>query len=175
MTLQTTFHNLGAGLYELETSLGGLSTAGAVDRPLIGETILVDLFSDGLEDLAELLKPAANAAALGQAAAARSGDLSQPCRALVDCQRHFNTFFVRLASDLAAYERLAALDSLGQEQGQEWASWAQEVKFRLEQCQNQALELLLEMAGAWEELGDRIVPAISFQSVNVIQQSGPCP
>lgn len=138
------------------------------DRPLRDVVKLVDHVGDTVEDLLGSAEEMREAAAEAQRAVEHPMDAERARRALTACHTKFNHCAVRLFSDLANYETVDEVISLGRARGGEWQVWADLVKETLKQCQ-QALfaanEALLE---CWQAVAERAgMQSVTVQSTNV--------
>jgi hypothetical protein len=86
MTLEAAFEDLCMLLEKLHEGFIGLRTTVVEDRPLDGDSVLVDVFGDAAEELLGWLDEALVAAGEGRQAATYPIDLERARRALTTCQ-----------------------------------------------------------------------------------------
>jgi hypothetical protein len=82
VALETTFRNLHSQLKKLQDNLLALRLTVAEDKPLKGETALVDHFEDSIVDSMGLLEECLNSAHAAQKAVGLPLDLDRSRRAL---------------------------------------------------------------------------------------------
>lgn len=170
MALEGSFKELSVGFDSLRDGLIEFRTT-VLDKPMDGDVVLVDLLSDAADDLLGWIEEAAEVCALARQALAYPTDLDRARRALITCQKKFNLSVYRYSSDLMIYERMAELNSLGEERQGEWMVWANNVKGALELCRQPFYESNEALFFCWQELAERIgMNAVSVQATNIGQQ-----
>ncbi len=168
MTIGTAFKQLGA-LQALREELVGLRTTIREDRPLGGDSVLVDMFGDDADDMLGWLAEALTAARDGQQAVEHQLDLNGAWRALTTCQQRFGQIEYRLF-DLISYDRLAPLMHFGRQQGGEWRAWTSSVKAALDRCQSPIYDVNQALFRCWQEIGERAgLSSVSVQATNLGQ------
>jgi hypothetical protein len=156
MTLEATFQELGRHLHTLREGLIGLRTTVVEDKPLGGDTVLVDVFGNAAEDLLGWLEETLAAASEGHQAVAQLIDLNCARRALTNCQERFNRITHEFSSDLVSYERITELMRLGHERRGEWHAWAKSVKNALDGCQELLFGVNQALFRCWQDLMEQV-------------------
>lgn len=170
MALEASFKELSVVLAALNEAFGEFRVA-VHDKPLRGDSVLVDLFGDAADDLLGWATEAAGAALAGQHAAAYPADIERARWSLVTGQKSFNLIADKLWSDLLSYERIHEISTFGRERRGEWLVWSSSVKSALDTCReplhnvNQALFL------CWQEITEHMgTTSVSVKTTNVGQQ-----
>jgi hypothetical protein len=167
--LEISFKTLCEHLGLLQETLDELHRS-VIEKPLTRDVVLVDLFSDAVDDLTGWLGEARAAATEGLNASVYPA-LDQVRRSLKMCQEKLMLIGDRLTTDLLSYERIAELTSLGCERGGEWMVWARNVKAALESCREPFFEVNQALFVCWLELTERIgTTSVSVQATNIGQQ-----
>ncbi|HKY04691.1 MAG TPA: hypothetical protein VJQ56_07375 [Blastocatellia bacterium] len=170
MALEGSFRELSLRLEALRDGFVEFRTT-ALDKPVEGDVVLVDLLGDAADDLLGWVEEAMEACAQARQALAYPTDLDRARRALITCQKKFNLAVYRFSSDLLVYERMAELTSLGEERKGEWLVWANNVKGALELSRQPFYESNEALFLCWQELAERIgVGSVSVQATNIGQQ-----
>lgn len=171
MTLEAAFGDLCTHLYKLHEGLIGLRTTVVEDKPLKGDSVLVDVFGNAADDVLGWLDEALGAASEGQQAAGYPIDLECARRALATCQERFNRITHQFTSNLVLYERIAELTRFGRKRRGEWHAWADGVKEALDQCQQPLYEVNQTLFRCWQEMTERVgMTSVSVQATTVGQQ-----
>jgi hypothetical protein len=152
MTLEAAFRDLRLHCHHLHEAVLGLRLAIVEDKPLAGDVVLVDELSDAADDVLGWLEEARGAVTAGQQDVGSPSTVERTRQALITCHARVNRAQRRLATDLAAYERVAALLHLGNERGGEWLAWAQSVHEALERCQQPLHDVQQALLLCWQEM-----------------------
>ena len=171
MALEQTFAELQRHLRTLQEALEALGTTVDEDKPTRDDVVVASRLSDDLLAVRGLLEEALGAADDACRATAYPLDGERARRALTACQQHFHRFAHSFSFELASYDRIDDLGSIGRERGQEWLNWVGVVKQALEQ----SCELVEEVRSAvflcWQELAERIAnTTVSLQNTSIGQQ-----
>jgi hypothetical protein len=153
VALEATFGELYNQFKRLQDNLLALRLTVAEDKPLRGETVLVDRLEDSITDTMGLLDDCLHTSRSAQKAVGRP-DLNRARRALNKCQEQFHCAGCKFREELVSYEKLRDLATLGGKRGGEWASWAGSVKHGLEQCREPLEGASKALAGCWQELAE---------------------
>jgi hypothetical protein len=138
------------------------------DRPLRDVVKLVDHIGDTVEDLLGGAQEMREAATEAQCAVQHPMDAEQARRALIACHTKFNHCAIRFFSDLANYETVDEVLSLGRARGGEWQAWANLVKETLKQCQQTLFAVNEALLECWQGVAERAgVQAVTVQTTNV--------
>jgi hypothetical protein len=171
MTLAAAFTDLYEHLETLREFLIGLRTTVVEDKPLRGDFVLVDRFGNAADDLRGLLEEALAAAHEGWQAIEEQTDLERARRALTTCQERFNRLTYQFSFDLFSYERLAALNRFGREQGGEWRAWAGVVGNTLHRCQQHVYDVNQALFRCYQEMVESAgTTSVSVRATNIGQQ-----
>ena len=171
MALTAVFEELCVKLRGLQDAMRDLAVSAAEDKPLRGDVLLADRFSDVAEDLSGWLEETLNAARSAHQAVIHPTDLETARQCLVTCQEKFNVFSRRFASDLSRYEQIAELMRLGQVRKGEWQAWAKIVRSNVERCQQPLHEVTLAIFHCWQEVAEQAGKAlVSVRTTNIGQQ-----
>jgi hypothetical protein len=170
MTLDLACKQLNVHLQALREELVGLRTTIREDRPLGGDTVLVDVFGDASDDMLGWLAEALGAARDGGQALENQLDLNRAWQALTTCQEQFSQLEYRLF-DLVSYDRLAPLMRFGRQQGGEWRAWTRSVKAALDRCQSALYHVNQALVRCWQEIAERAgLTSVSVRTTNIGQQ-----
>lgn len=176
MTLEAAFRDLRLHCHHLHEAVLGLRLAIVEDKPLAGDVVLVDEFSDAADDVLGWLEEARGAITAGQQAAGVAYTVERTRQALITCHAQVNRAQHRFATDLAAYERVAALLHLGNERGGEWLAWAQSVQEALERCQQPLHDVQQILLLCWQEMVERMSTlVVALQELLTSQTGGALP
>jgi len=168
MALEASCNRLGEQLLLLEEALAELHRT-VLEKPRQRDAVLVDLFSDAVDDLCGWLAEARLAAEQGTSAAVVDS-LNQVRRLLKTSQEKLNLISERLISDLLSYERIAELTSLGRDRGGEWLAWTRNVKTALDACRVPLYDANQALFACWLELTERLATTtISVQTTSIGQ------
>jgi hypothetical protein len=158
-------------LRTLQEALEALGTTVDEDKPTRDDVVVASRLSDDLLAVRGVLEEVLAAAAVACRAVAYPLDNDRARRALTACQQQFQRFAHAFSFELAGYDRIDDLTSVGRERGREWLDWVSVVKQTLEQCQ-----MLLEEVGnglflCWQELAERIAATtISIRNTSIGRQ-----
>lgn len=168
MALEASFNQLSEQLQQLDEALAELHQS-VIEKPRKHDVVLVDLFSDAVDELCGWLAEAEFAAREGISAAVLDS-LSPVRRSLKTCQEKLNLIADRLISDLLCYERIAELTSLGCNRGGEWMIWTRNVKTALDACRTPLYEVNQAIFACWLELTERLgTTTVTVQATNIGQ------
>jgi hypothetical protein len=169
VALEATFRDLSVCLHHLHDALNELQvTLG--DKPADDESALADGVETTVLDMMGTVHEARRAALNARRAVGHPVDLDQARRALTLCQERFHRIEQQFAADLVSYEKLKALDQLGNER-RAWLPWSSTVKQGIEQCRQPLEQTSAALAACWQELAERLgTMSISMQATNVGQQ-----
>jgi len=138
------------------------------DRPLEDDSVLVDLYADGTDDLLEQAGKMLSAAEAGLEAARQQAGSERAPRALIRCQEAFNDLALKFSFNLYAHDRLSDLESLGREQGAGWRRWTDEVHAALEHCQRAIYDVNEALFVCWQEhIEQRGALSVSVQATGI--------
>ena len=176
MTLEAAFRDLRLHCHHLHEAVLGLRLAIVEDKPLAGDVVLVDELSDAADDVLGWLEEARGAVTAGQQAAGAAYTVERTRQALITCHAQVNRAQHHFATDLATYERVAALLHLGNERGGEWLAWAQSVHEALERCQQPLHDVQQTLLLCWQEMVERMgTLGVALQEFLTSQTGGPLP
>jgi hypothetical protein len=176
MTLEAAFRDLRLDCHHLYEAVLGLRLAIVEDKPLAGDVVLVDELSDAADDVLGWLEEARGVITAGQQAAGAVHTVERTRQALITCHAQVNRAQHRFSTDLAAYERVAALLHLGNERGGEWLAWAQSVHEALERCQQPLHDVQQALLLCWQEMVERMgTLGVALQEFLTSQTGGPLP
>jgi hypothetical protein len=171
MAMESAFRDLRTELRKLYDTLVALRLTVVEDKPVKGGAALVDRLEDTVLDIMGLLNEAMRAARLAQKGVLAAPDLNGARRALTTCQERFHRIERQFASDLASYELLKDLASLGSERRGEWLPWAGSVKAGIEQCREPLDGSSKALAACWQEIAERVgMTSVSVQTTNIGQK-----
>jgi hypothetical protein len=138
------------------------------DRPLKDVVKLIDHVGDTVEDLLCSAEEMREAASEAQSAVKHPIDAEQTRRALTACHTKFNHCAICFFSDLANYETVDEVISLGRARGGEWQVWANLVKETLKQCQQTLFAVNEALLECWQALAERAgMQSVTVQNTNV--------
>jgi hypothetical protein len=170
MAIEASFKDLRAELATLNEAFGSLRVA-VHDKPLRGDSVLVDVFGDAADDLLGWVKEAAAAALEGQQAASYPADAERARWLLVTGQKTFNLIADKLWSDLLSYERVTEISTLGRERRGEWLVWSSSIKSALDACREPLHNVNQSLFVCWQEITEHMGnTSVSVQTTNVGQQ-----
>lgn len=171
MALETTFQTLGLRAHNLREALNQARVTIVEDKPHYGETALVQLLEDEVEDLLGWLDEARAAAADAHAAVKAPANLERAREALSVCHSRSNRVVQRYYASVMSYHRFDQLVTLGNERGGEWNAWGGATRQGLERCAPRLHELNEALFRCWVELAERIgMNSIHIQTSSVGQQ-----
>ena len=170
MALEASFSDLCAELESLREAFGQFSAAVA-DKPLKGDSVLVDLFGDAADDLLGWVEEAAQSALEGKQAVSYPLDTASARRRLIACQERFNLMSNKLWSDLVSYERMREIATLGRERRGEWLAWSGGVKSALDSCREPLYNVNQSLFACWQEITEHMgTSSVSVQTTTIGQQ-----
>ena len=120
MALERTFADLQRHLRILQEALEALGTTVDEDKPTRDDVVVASRLSDDLLAIRGLLEEALGAADDACRATIYPLDGERARRALTTCQQHFHRFAHSFSFELACYDRMDDLSTVGRERGQEW-------------------------------------------------------
>jgi hypothetical protein len=168
MTLEAAFEDLCTHLRELHEGLIALRVTVVEDRPLEGDSVLVDVFADTAEELLGWLDEALTAADEGRQAAAYPVDVRRAQRALIAAHERVIRIAEQFFSGLIPYERIAGLVQMGRQRGGEWRAWAKSVWTAAYSCQKPLCGLNQRLFRCWQEIVERVDgTSVSVQATGV--------
>jgi len=174
MTLVATekiFREMQRHLLTLQEALEALGTTVDEDKPTRDDVVVASRLSDDLLAVRGLFEETLAAADDACRAVAYPLDGDRARRALTACQQQFQRFAHAFSYELAGYNRIEDLTSVGRERGREWLDWVSVVKQALEQCQMLSEEVANGLFLCWQELVERIATtAISIRNTSIGQQ-----
>jgi hypothetical protein len=173
MTVATenTFREMRHHLGILQEALEALSTTADEDRPTRDDVVVAWSLSDAVLAARGLLEEAQGAADEACRAVAYPLDTDRARRALTACQERLHHFAHHFTFELASYDRLDDLRSVGEERGAAWLKWVGVVRQALEQCQVQVEGVRNALFSCWQELAERIVAGgVSVRNTTIGQQ-----
>ena len=171
MPLEETFQKLSTELRKLHDTLIAARLTVVEDKPVRGESALVDHLGDSILDLLGSLNEALKAAREAQKAVSNVTDLNTARRALTACQQRFHRIEQQFAMELVSYEKLKDLSRLGSERRGEWLLWSNSAKDGIEQCRPPLDGVSKALAACWQEIADRVgMTSISVQATNIGQE-----
>ena len=171
MSLDATLASLRRELAGLQDAMSALRVTVIEDRPARGSVVLVDQLDNLITDLSSALEEADAMAEQTQSTVQPNGPLENVRAALRDIHRLLNRFAASYSSDLASHDRIAQLLEMGDERGQGWWEWSQEVKRAIERCGAPMNAVAGAMADCWSELAERLARnSVSVQATNIGQQ-----
>jgi len=165
------FREMQHHLQTLQEALEALSTTVDEDKPTRDDVVVASRLSDDLLAARGLLEETCGAADDARRAVTYPLDGDRARRALTACQQQFQRFAHAFSFELAGYDRIDDLTSVGRERGRGWLDWVSVVKQALEQCQMLSEEVGNGLFLCWQELVERIATtAISIHNTSIGQQ-----
>src|SRR5262249_7794404 len=141
------------------------------DKPTRDDVVVASRLSDDLLAVRGLLEEVLAAADDACRAVAYPLDGDRARRSLTACQRQFQHFAHTFSFDLAGWDRLDDLTSVGRERGRGWLDWVTVVKQGLEQSRMLSAEVGNTLFLCWQELADRIATtSVSIRNTSIGQQ-----
>jgi hypothetical protein len=169
---EATFRDMQSQLRVLQEALEALGTTVEEDKPKWDDVVVASNLSDAVLASRGLLEETRTAAddACRAVEYPFGGDRAR--RALALCQEQFQRFAHHFSFELASYERVDDIRSVGEERGQDWLNWASVVKQGLEQSRALVEEIRNTLFLCWQELAERIATAsVSIQNTTIGQVS----
>jgi hypothetical protein len=165
------FREMQHHLQTLQEALEALSTTVDEDKPTRDDVVVASRLSDDLLAVRGLFEETRSAADDACRAVAYPLDGDRARQALTACQQQFQRFAHAFSFELAGYDRIDDLTSVGRERGREWRDWVSVVKQALEQCQMLSQEVGNRLFLCWQELAERIATtSISIRNTSIGQQ-----
>jgi len=152
MALHGAFQCLRLQLQLFYDALIGARMTVLEDRPLLGDSALVDQFGDALEDALGWLEEMRLEAQAGEEALVYPADIERARYALTICQSRFNTLMQRLGGQATSYRRMADLTQMGQSRGGEWQSWTESVSDAMDRCLTPLYEINNALFVCWQDM-----------------------
>jgi hypothetical protein len=169
--LEAIFRELLSELRKLQDTLVAVRLTVVEDKPVRGDSALVDQFEDTILEIMGLLDEGLKAARSAQKAVGHPTDLDGARRALTICQERFHRIEQQFAAELISYEKLKDLASIGSERRGEWLPWAISVKQGIEQCRQPLDAANKALAACWQEIAERVgMTSVSVRSTNIGQK-----
>ena len=157
MTLEHSVHHLLVELQKLRECLDGVRITVQEDRPHQGDTVLVDVFGEALDDLVGRLDEALDSGAQGHTAVTH-GEPEGLIAALARCHDVHGQVSHRFATEVVYHQRMAELARLGRSRGGEWTAWAVSVAGGLDECHQPLHEAGLALLACWQSLAEGLRP-----------------
>lgn len=152
MALHGAFQGLRLQLQLFHDALFGARMTVIEDRPLLGDSALVDQFGDALEDALGWLEEMLLEVEAGEQALVYPVDMERARYALTACQASFNRLTQRLGGQAASYRCMADLTQMGQSRGGEWQSWAESVRDAMDRCMTPSYEINNALFLCWQDM-----------------------
>lgn len=124
-------------------------------KPLREDHVLVSRYDDATSKLTGLIEEAKAAAEEGRRAASGQIDLAAVRLALIACQERCLQASQQFFSELASFEAIKDLESLGRERKGEWLKWTNGVKDALDRCRQPIDDVNQVLFQCWQELSER--------------------
>jgi hypothetical protein len=171
MSLEIAFQELNMQFQKLLDAFVGLRVTVMEDKPLRDDVMLVDLLGDSVEDLLGWTTEALTASAEARQAIEGQMDLIRARRRLSLCQANFNRITHKFSTEVAAYERMAEIHTLGRERGGEWMTWGESARQAIDGCHQPLYDTSQDLFHCWREIADSAgLTSISVQATNIGQQ-----
>jgi hypothetical protein len=171
VAIETVFTELQHRLRSLQEALEALGTTVDEDRPARDDVIVASRLSDDLLAVRGLLEEVLAPADEATESVAYPLDGDRARRALIVCQQRFQRFAHTFSFELAGFERLDDLTSVGRERGRDWHDWVSVVKQALEQSRILSEEVGSSLFLCWQELAERIAnTSVSIRNTAIGQQ-----
>jgi hypothetical protein len=168
MALDTAFQGLCLQSQKLSDATLGLRVT-IMDKPLQGDVLLVDSFSDAADDMLGLIEELSIVATDGQQATGHPVDMDRVRRALVTCQERYNELNERFTTQ-TSYDSIAELRHFGRQRGGEWHAWAGSVKESLDRCREPLSAVNQALFECWKEFAERVgLFSVSVQTTSIGQ------
>lgn len=172
MAAETTFREMQGHVRMLQEALEALGTTVEEDKPKRDDVVVAASLSDAVLASRGLLEEASTAADDACRAVLYPLDGDRARRALALCQERFHRFAHHFSFELASYERLDDLRTVGEERGQHWLNWASVVRHELEQSRALVEDVRNSLFVCWQELAERIATtSVSIQNTSIGQVS----
>jgi hypothetical protein len=171
VAMEQTFGGLQRHLRTLQEALEALSMTVDEDRPTGDDVVVASRLSDDLLALRGLVEEALGAADHACRAITYPLNSDRARRALTACQHHVHRVAHFFSFELACYDRIDDLSSVGRERGREWLNWVSVVRQALEQSCGLIEDVRSAAFLCWQELAERIGDAaVSIQNTSIGQQ-----
>jgi hypothetical protein len=169
---EATFRDMQGQLRVLQEALEALGMTVEEDKPKWDDVVVASNLSDAVLASRGLLEEASAAADGACRAVEYPLDGDRARRALTLCQERFHRFAHHFSFELASYDRIDDLRSVGEERGQDWFYWVGVVKQGLEQSRALVEEVRNTLFLCWQELAERIATtSVSIQNTTIGQVS----
>jgi hypothetical protein len=169
---EATFREMRVQIRMLQEALEALGTTVEEDKPQRDDVVVTASLSDAVLASRGLLEEASNAADDACRAVVYPLDGDRVRRALALCHERFHRFSHHFSFELASYERIDDLRTVGKERGQDWLNWASVVRQGLEQSRALVEEARSTLFLCWQELAERIATtSVSIQNTTIGQVS----
>jgi hypothetical protein len=169
---EATFRDMQGQLRVLQEALEALGMTVEEDKPKWDDVVVASNLSDAVLASRGLLEEASAVADDAYRAVEYPLDGDRARRALTLCQERFHRFAHHFSFELASYNRIDDLRSVGEERGQDWLNWANVVKQGLEQSRALVEEVRNTLFRCWQELSERIATtSVSIQNTTIGQVS----
>ena len=155
MAVEETFVGLGLRLIRLQETVHALRLTIVEDRPVDGDSVIVDAIGDEAEELLGHIQEARSGVEAAVKGLRSAPDLDATRRALVLCQKQMQTIERRYA-DMVSFDGVQRLLGL-RARGAEWAAWASAAKRALEDCRSPMSDVSEALAVCWQELTELLV------------------
>lgn len=161
MTVARVFNKLNHCVIALGERVSGLRLALGEDRPMRGDSAVVDLFEDSVADIEAWLNEMhlqVDNVKQRLAGATMGLERMQPqlWQTLLLCQEKLNQIELQ-TFELGTHPRITFLIQLGQERSPIWAAWVRGVVEELEQCVARIFEMKQALLECWQEIGERFI------------------
>jgi len=143
---------LRSAIREAYTGFSDLRLTTVEDMPVGDGTLLIERFSDRIEDILGWLEEMAES--LGQCISQRSrGQEKEDLRkALVLCESLTIKVGSSFGQELVSFETIRELRRLGRRRGPEWVAWVLSIEHGLEACRPPLERLQRSIVLAWSEM-----------------------
>lgn len=156
MALLSAFRELCTRLRRLQDTFIALRLTVVEDKPVKGDSALVDRLEDSILDLMGVMHECFGEARKAQRALESHLALEDARRALGACQEQFHKMQLEFGQNLGSYENLNDLASLGAERRGEWKPWSSSVRDGVNQCRQPLDEISKGLSDCWQEIAERV-------------------
>jgi hypothetical protein len=166
MALESASKQLRSSLQVFKDTLESLRLTVETDAP--DSHILVDRFTDALDDLLGWLDESLARVTKDQATAQHAALLAQQA---LFCQERHNHMTQRLYGDLMSYKWLQELSTLGHERKGEWQAWVSSIKKTLGRCHHALHSVGQALFACWQEVVEHLGGSgVALHTTNIGQQ-----
>jgi len=170
MALEAVFQDLCQQCQKLHEAMSALRLTIVEDKPLTGDIMLIEQFSNSVDDILGWLEEVYSAAAEGRQAVRSPLDLERARHALLSGHERCNHLMQKFFLELLCHDRIAELLNVGRERRGEWQAWAQSVKGAIEGCQSSFYDVQSALFKCWQELAERFdMSPVSAQTTSMRQ------